>query len=56
MNRSIPEKEVSKYVEARMQEIFQMVIREIARANIKDPLTYGIVITGGEQNCETLFH
>jgi len=47
MNRSIPEKEVSKYVEARMQEIFQMVIREIARANIKDPLTYGIVITGG---------
>ena len=47
MDRSIPEKEVSKYVEARMQEIFQMVIREIARANIKDPLTYGIVITGG---------
>ena len=47
IDRSIPEKEVSKYVEARMQEIFQMVIREIARANIKDPLTYGIVITGG---------
>ena len=30
-----------------MQEIFQMVIREISRADIKDPLTYGIVVTGG---------
>ena len=47
LQRSIPEQEVSKYVEARMQEIFQMVIREIARADIKDPLTYGIVLTGG---------
>ena len=47
LQRSIPEKEVSKYVEARMQEIFQMVIREISRADIKDPLTYGIVVTGG---------
>ncbi len=47
LQRSIPEQEVSKYVEARMQEIFQMVIREIARADIKDPLTYGIVVTGG---------
>jgi len=47
LQRSIPEQEVSKYVEARMQEIFQMVIREISRADIKDPLTYGIVVTGG---------
>ena len=30
-----------------MEEIFQMVIREISRADIKDPLTYGIVVTGG---------
>lgn len=45
--RSITEQEVSKYVEARMQEIFQMIIREISRADIKDPLTYGIVLTGG---------
>ena len=30
-----------------MQEIFNLVIREISRADIKDPLTYGIVITGG---------
>ena len=47
LKRSIPEQEVSKYVEARMQEIFQMVIKEVSRADIKDPLTYGIVITGG---------
>ena len=45
--RSITEQEVSKYVEARMHEIFQMIIREISRADIKDPLTYGIVLTGG---------
>jgi len=47
LERSIPENEVSKYVEARMQEIFQMVLKEISRADIKDPLTYGIVLTGG---------
>mgnify|MGYP006174797593 FL=1 len=47
LERIIPEQEVSRYVEARMQEIFQMVIREISRADIKDPLTYGIVMTGG---------
>lgn len=47
VERSVPEQEVSRYVEARMQEIFQMVIREISRADIKDPLTYGIVMTGG---------
>ena len=45
--KTITEKEVSQYVEARMQEIFQMIIREISRADIKDPLTYGIVMTGG---------
>ena len=47
LQRSIPEQEVSRYVEARMQEIFQMIIREISRADIKDPLTYGLVMTGG---------
>ncbi|MBA65843.1 MAG: cell division protein FtsA [Candidatus Marinimicrobia bacterium] len=45
--RSITEKKVSQYVEARIQEIFQMIIREVSRADIKDPLTYGIVMTGG---------
>ncbi len=47
IKRSISEKEVSKYVEARMQEIFQLVSREISRTDIKNPLTYGIVVTGG---------
>ena len=45
--KTISEQEVSEYVEARMQEILQMIIREISRADIKDPLTYGIVTTGG---------
>ena len=44
---SISENEVSNYVEARTQEIFQMVFQEISKADIKDPLTYGIVLTGG---------
>ena len=47
LSRSIAEEEVSKYVEARMLEVFQLVLREISRADIKDPLTYGIVLTGG---------
>ena len=51
LTRSISEKEVSKYVEARMIEIFQLVLREISRADIKDPLTYGIVLTGGGSFC-----
>ena len=45
--KTISEQEVSQYVEARMQEILQMIIKEISRADIKDPLTYGIVMTGG---------
>ena len=47
INRKISEQEISRYVEARIQEIFQLVIREISRSDIKDPLTYGIVLTGG---------
>ncbi len=44
---SISENEVSKYVEARTEEIFQMVFQEISKADVKDPLTYGVVLTGG---------
>jgi cell division protein FtsA len=47
LSRKVSEEEVSKYVEARMLEIFHLVLREISRADIKDPLTYGIVLTGG---------
>ncbi len=52
--QSISEQEVSQYVEARMQEILQMIIREISRADIKDPLTYGIVMTGGGADLRNL--
>ena len=53
-NRTIQEKELSRYAEARMQEILQMVIREISRADITDPLTYGMVLTGGGANLRNL--
>ena len=54
LNRTIQEKELSRYAEARMQEIFQMVTREISRADITDPLTYGMVLTGGGANLRNL--
>ena len=54
LERSVSEQEVSRYVEARMQEIFQMTIREISRADIKDPLTYGLVLTGGGSHLKNI--
>jgi len=45
--RKISEHEVSRYVEARMREIFQLVKREISRADISSPVTFGAVLTGG---------
>jgi len=45
--RKVSEHELSRYVEARMVEIFQMIAREIARADIRERLTFGIVLTGG---------
>ena len=45
--RSISEHELSRYVEARMQEIFHLIINEISRADIKESLTYGLVLSGG---------
>ena len=47
LKRSISEHELSRYVEARMQEIFQLIINEISRADIKESLTYGLVLSGG---------
>ena len=47
IKRSVSEKEVARYIEARIQEILHLVIREISRADIKNSLTYGIVVTGG---------
>ena len=45
--QSISENELSQYVEARMEEIFQLALNEIKRAGINNNLTYGVVLTGG---------
>ena len=45
--QNISEHELSKYVEARMEEIFQLAQNEINRAGINNSLTYGAVLTGG---------
>ncbi|MFH1853651.1 MAG: cell division protein FtsA [Candidatus Neomarinimicrobiota bacterium] len=45
--RRVTEHELSRYVEARMVEVFQMVAREISRADIHERLTFGVVLTGG---------
>ena len=45
--QSISENELSQYVEARMEEIFQLALNEIKRSGINNNLTYGVVLTGG---------
>jgi len=45
--RKVSEHELSRYVEARMIELIQLIGREIARADVSDQLTYGLVLTGG---------
>lgn len=46
-NNKISEHELSTYVEARMEEIFQLAQNEINRSGINNSLTYGAVLTGG---------
>ena len=46
-SQTLSENELSKYVEARMEEIFQLAKNEINRAGINNTLTYGAVLTGG---------
>ncbi len=43
----VSEHELSRYVEARMVEIYQLIGREISRTDCYGKLTYGLVITGG---------
>jgi len=43
----VTEHELSRYVEARMVEIFQLIGREISRTECFDKLKHGLVITGG---------
>ena len=45
--RKVSEHELSRYVEARMIELIQLIGREIERADVSDQLTYGLVLTGG---------
>lgn len=45
--RKVSEHELSRYVEARVQEILQLTAHEIQRADIREHLTYGVVLTGG---------
>ena len=45
--RKVSEHELSRYVEARMTELIQLISREITRSDVSDQLTYGLVLTGG---------
>jgi|TARA_B100000929_G_scaffold150939_1_gene119565 cell division protein FtsA len=54
LKRNISEHELSRYVEARTAEILQLVMREIAKADINEKLTYGMVITGGGSELKNL--
>ncbi len=54
IKRQISEHEVSRYVEARMVELLQLIAREISRADIHDHLTYGLVLTGGGAKLKNL--
>ncbi len=52
--RSITEHELSRYVQARMEELFHLIGREINRADINEKLTYGLVLTGGGANLKNI--
>ncbi|MBT3829760.1 MAG: cell division protein FtsA [Candidatus Marinimicrobia bacterium] len=52
--RKISEHELSRYVEARTEEILRLVKRDIIRAGLKDNLTYGVVLTGGGANLKNI--
>ncbi|RMF06399.1 MAG: cell division protein FtsA, partial [Candidatus Neomarinimicrobiota bacterium] len=52
--RSISEHELSRYVQARVEELLHMVFREIQRADKAEKLTYGVVLTGGGANLKNI--
>ncbi len=54
IKRKVSEHELSRYVEARMVEILQLIMREVFRADVKEKLTYGMVITGGGSELKNL--
>ena len=54
LKRKVSENQLSQYVEARMYEILQLVMKEISRANLDEKLTFGIVLTGGGSELKNL--
>ena len=54
LKRKISENRLSQYVEARMVEILQLVMKEINRANISEQLTFGMILTGGGSQLKNL--
>jgi len=54
IKRKVSEHELSRYVEARMVEILQLIMREVSRADVKEKLTYGMVLTGGGSELKNL--
>jgi len=54
LKRKISENQLSQYVEARMAEILQLVMKEVLRANINDKLTFGMILTGGGSELKNL--
>ena len=54
LKRKISENQLSQYVEARMAEIIQLIMKEISRANLNDKLTFGMVLTGGGSDLKNL--
>ncbi len=54
VQRSITEHELSRYVQARMEELMHLIGREINRADIAEKLTYGLVLTGGGSNLKNI--
>jgi len=54
LKRKVSENQLSQYVEARMAEIIQLIMKEISRANLNDKLTFGMVLTGGGSELKNL--
>ncbi len=53
--RTVPRKSVGEIIEPRVEEIFDLVRREIARAGYEGILAAGAVITGGTSMLEGMF-
>ena len=54
LKRKISEHRLSQYVEARMVEILQLIMKEVSRANINEKLTFGMIMTGGGSELKNL--